>query len=101
MSWAAEHVKKLQAGETVTFKPRGRSMEPIIMDGQEVTVTPVLYGNGVEAGDVVLCKVQGHHYLHLVKRHDAKNHKFLIGNNKGKLNGWIDCAAIYGKRVKP
>lgn len=98
-SWAAEHVERLKAGQTVTFTPRGRSMEPIIRDGQEVTVTPVFFGNSVNVGDVVLCEVKGHHYLHLVKRHDKAEHTFLIGNNKGKLNGWIECTKIFGKLV--
>jgi len=99
MGWATEHILKLQAGETVRFSPRGRSMEPAVRDGQEVTVEPVYSGNGIEPGDVVLCKVKGFEYLHLVKAYDKAAHKFLIGNNKGRVNGWIDCNAIYGKMI--
>lgn len=97
MGWATEHITKLKAGEPVSFRPRGRSMEPIVMDGQEVTVDPVYSGNGVEVGDVVLCKVNGYEYLHLVKRYDKNQHTFQIGNNKGRINGWVGCDALYGK----
>lgn len=97
MGWATEHIKNLQAGETVTFRPRGKSMEPIVKDGQEVTVDPVFYGNGVSKGDVVLCKVRGYEYLHLVIAYDKKQHRFQIGNNKGKVNGWIEAEQIFGR----
>ena len=41
--------------------------------------------------DIVLCKVKGHYYLHLI--HSIKTNKkgssYLIGNNHGHMNGWI------------
>ena len=39
----------------------------------------------VPGGDVVLCKVNGRHYLHLVKAIQGK--RFQIGNNRGRING--------------
>jgi len=33
--------------------------------------------------------------LHLVKEIDGD--RILIGNNLGKINGWIDGAAVIGK----
>ena len=100
MSWATEYIKKLKEGETVTFRPHGRSMEPIVMSGQEVTCEPVSSGNGVSKGDVVLCVVRGSQYLHLVKRHDKKQNQFEIGNNKGRINGWVKPEHIYGRMVR-
>jgi hypothetical protein len=100
VSWATEHIERLQQGETVTFKPRGRSMEPVIKDGQEVTVEPAPYGNGVSKGDVVLCRVGRFDYLHFVKQYDKKQHRFQIGNNKGRINGWIEADFIYGRMVR-
>ncbi len=99
MGWATEHVKMLKTGETVTFSPRGKSMEPLVKDGQQVTVEPVSYGSGVNKGDVVLCKVRGYEYLHLVIGYDKKQHRFQIGNNKGRINGWIEAEQIFGKMV--
>lgn len=64
-----------------------------------MTVEPVFYGNGVSKGDVVLCKVRGYEYLHLIIKHDKKQHRFQIGNNKGKVNGWIEAEQIFGKMV--
>ncbi|MCA9710545.1 MAG: hypothetical protein KDK70_32185 [Myxococcales bacterium] len=52
-------------------------------------------------GDAVLCRVRGRGYLHLVKAvqgHGAAC-RYLIGNNRGGLNGWVPRAAIYGRCV--
>lgn len=96
MGWATDHITKLLAGETVSFRPRGNSMQPKIASGQLCTVEPV-GKHVVEAGDIVLCKVGGNEYLHLVKavRHGGL---YQIGNNKGHINGWT--AKVYGKLVR-
>ncbi|MBN2561976.1 MAG: hypothetical protein JXQ75_13710 [Phycisphaerae bacterium] len=52
----------------------------------------------VEVGDIVLCKVSGNEYLHLVKA--IQGRRFQIGNNRGRINGWITGTSIYGKCVK-
>ena len=49
----------------------------------------------VKKKDIVLCKVKGNHYLHLVKAVGKK--RVLIGNNHGHINGWTKN--IYGKVV--
>lgn len=97
MGWADKIVEQLKKG-AVTFHPRGKSMEPRIMDGQMVTVKPVSHGD-IEVDDVVLCKVGGKQYLHLVKaiRGMGQWKQFQIGNNKGHINGWTN--KIYGKVV--
>ena len=68
-----------------------------IESGQLCTVAPV-EPETVEAGDIVLCKVNGKQYLHLVKAVQGK--RFQIGNNKGHINGWIGENGIFGKLTK-
>ena len=93
MGWAAHHIERLAAGETVSFRPRGNSMTPKISSGDLCTVAPVAVGE-VAVGDIVLCKVSGSDYLHLVKAVGADG-RVLIGNNKGGTNGWT--RAVFGR----
>jgi len=65
MGWASMHIARLRNGETVQFRPRGQSMRGKIDSGQLVTVIPT--PEHLEVGDIVLCKVGGHEYLHLIK----------------------------------
>ncbi len=37
--------------------------------------------------NIVLCKVAGNEYLHIVK--SIENRGYQIGNNRGLINGWI------------
>ena len=97
MGWALGHIAKLKAGETVAFRPRGNSMTGKIESGQLCTVEPAA-PETIQVGDIVLCKVHGSEYLHLVKAIQGK--RFLIGNNKGRINGWITATAIYGRCVR-
>ncbi len=95
MGWATGYIAKLAAGETVQFRPHGQSMRGRIESGQLCTVAPA--PEELEVGDVVLCKVRGREYLHLVKARQGE--RYLIGNNRGKINGWVTRGAIYGKCV--
>jgi phage repressor protein C with HTH and peptisase S24 domain len=91
MGWASTHIERLRNGETVKFRPKGNSMQPKIKSGDLCTVVP--YGD-IQVGNIVLCKVNGHQYLHLVT---AMSHgQYQISNNKGHVNGWISRKAIYG-----
>jgi hypothetical protein len=106
-SWADGHIAALKRGETVSFRPHGRSMEPLIKSGALCTVESVdivVHPSEVKAGDVVLCRVGNAQYLHLVKaiRFAGANRgaELQIGNNKGGVNGWIPPADVYGKLVK-
>ena len=65
MSWAKYHIEKLQNGETVSFRPSGNSMKGKIDSRDLVTVSPDI--ENIEKGDIVLCRVGGYDYLHLVK----------------------------------
>lgn len=98
MGWAAHHIEKLKNGQTVQFRPRGHSMTGRVNDGQLVTVEPVTMASRFTAlavGDVVLCKVNGREYLHLIKA--VKGVQYQIGNNKGFINGWT--TQVFGKVV--
>jgi len=98
MGWATAYIAKLKNGETVQFRPRGHSMKGKIESGQLCTVEPITDFEGLQKGDIVLCKVNGAEYLHLIK---AVNYaRFQIGNNRGRINGWIGTNAIFGKCVK-
>lgn len=101
MGWATQHIAKLQQGETVSFRPRGNSMVGKISSGQLCTVVPLAEADELSKGDIVLCKVKGAQYLHLIKA--TKGARFQIGNNRGGINGWIGRSAIFGKcvRVEP
>jgi hypothetical protein len=64
-----------------------------ISSGQLCTVQP-LADRVIAVGDIVLCRVKGNQYLHLVKAIQAE--RFQIGNNRGGINGWITRRQIYG-----
>ncbi len=99
MAWATQYVGQLQRGETVQFRPRGHSMAGKIESGQLCTVMPAT--GALQVGDIVLCKVNGRQYLHLIKA--IQGERYQIGNNRGHVNGWISRGSIYGKcvRVEP
>ncbi len=93
MSWAAHAKEWLRRGETVQIRPRGHSMTGKVNDGDRVTLAPV-DPDALQVGDVVLVRVHGTDYLHLIKAISAG--RFLIGNNRGGTNGWVGRSAIYG-----
>jgi hypothetical protein len=97
MGWASGHIARLQQGETVSFRPRGHSMKGKIASGQLCTVSPVDPA-ALAVGDIVLCRVRGQEYLHLVKA--IQGARFQIGNNRGGINGWIGPQSVFGKCVK-
>ncbi len=97
MGWATAHIEKLKAGETVSFRPRGNSMSGKIESGQLCTVHPVDVSS-LRVGDIVLCKVNGREYLHLIKA--IQGERFQIGNNRGRINGWVSGNAIFGKCIR-
>ena len=97
MSWAKVAVMQLQQGKTVQVRPRGHSMTGKVNDGDLVTLAPCA-PESLKVGDIVLVKVKGAVYLHLIKAADSKG-RFLIGNNRGGINGWVGPAAVYGIAV--
>ena len=92
----AEH---LRSGEECIVVGYGQSMTPILKSGQAVRMIPVEEDTLLEKGDIVLAKVNGHFYCHLI--HAVKhNRTYLIGNNHKHMNGWVGRNNIYGKVVE-
>lgn len=98
MGWASKWIIKLQNNETVQFRPRGNSMSGKIESGNLCTVEPIKNFLNLKNGDIVLCKVNGNQYLHLISAIDKE--KFQISNNNNFINSWIYKENIYGKLIK-
>jgi hypothetical protein len=93
MNWAQHAIEALGRGETAQVRPRGHSMKGKVPDGALVTLAPCEHAS-LQPGDVVLVRVRGSVYLHLVKA--VNQGRYLIGNNRGGINGWVGPHAIYG-----
>jgi hypothetical protein len=94
MGWASQYIARLKEGETVQFRPRGNSMRGKVESGQLCTVEPVDPA-ALAVGDIVLCKVNGREYLHLIKA--IQGARIQIGNNRGRVNGWITANSVFGR----
>ena len=68
-------------------------MSGIIESGDLVEVMPLTCEPTV--GDVVLCKVHGSQFLHVVRAVQAN--RVQIGNAKGHINGWTPRTQVYGR----
>ena len=89
-------LEKLQNGESFVTSEKGNSMLPLIKSGQEHKLEPISWQD-CKKDDIVYCKVKGNFYTHLVKAVDEKK-GLLIGNNRGKINGWTK--QVYGRVVE-
>lgn len=98
MGWASQYIAALQEGRTISFRPHGSSMIPKIRSGELCTVEPVTDASTIAIGDVVLCRVNGSQYLHLVTAREGD--RVRISNNSGHHNGWAGPQAIFGKLIK-
>jgi len=96
MGWVKDALKEITAGRQVQIRPFGGSMRGRIESGQLVTLAPV-QASDVRVDDVVLVRWQGNYLLHLVK--EIQEGRFLIGNNVGKTNGWVEGDSIVAKVV--
>lgn len=96
MSWVKEAIEGISKGEEVSVRPVGGSMRGKIESGQLVTLKPSVYDE-VEAGDVIFIRWKGNYLLHLLI--EKKDQQLLIGNNLGKINGWIPAAALMAKVI--
>lgn len=94
MHWATHAIEALRRGEMARVRPRGHSMKGKVEDGALVTLAPCEPA-ALRTGDIVLVRVHGHVYVHLIKA--VNGGRFLIGNNRGGVNGWVGPGAIYGK----
>jgi hypothetical protein len=96
MGWVNDARKELAGGRQVQVRPHGGSMRGRIESGQLVTLAPVDPAE-VRAADVVLVEWKGNFLLHLVK--EVRDGQLLIGNNLGKVNGWVPAAAAVGRVI--
>ena len=96
MGWVNDARSELEAGRAVKVRPTGGSMRGRIESGQLVTLAPVDPAD-VQAGDAVMVAWKGGFLLHLVK--EATREFLLIGNNVGRINGWVPRSAVLGKVV--
>lgn len=94
MGWADPHIRVLKQGQEVQFRPSGNSMVGRINSKQLVTVSPDI--SDVKVDDIVLCRVMGRDYLHIVEA--RKEDQYLIRNNRGLTNGWT--RQVYGKCIR-
>lgn len=85
-------IKRIQEGSSVELKEGGNSMTPIIAHREPVTLSPVDTSK-LEKGDIVLAKVRGNYYTHLVSAIEGE--RVQISNNHGKVNGWIHRSKVY------
>ena len=83
----------------MTIKPHGGSMSPLVISGAAVTLEPAAVAE-MSPGDIVLCRVEQQVFLHLVKEVGVgdRSGQVLIGNNRGKLNGWT--SVIFGRATQ-
>ncbi|MFC6022058.1 hypothetical protein ACFP2T_38585 [Plantactinospora solaniradicis] len=89
------HAAGVAQGRVVEFRPSGSSMVPLIRSRQLVTVSPV-DPTKLEVGDIVLVRVAGTTYLHLVSAVNTNTGRVQISNNRGRVNGWTTYARVYG-----
>lgn len=91
--WAVLAIReRLMSGLTVLCHPRGNSMEPLISDGDLVTIGQPTQ---LKVGDIVFCRVKGRYVLHKITA--INNNRYQISNNNNFVNGWVGSYAIFGK----
>lgn len=87
-------IERLAAGERVTLQPSGQSMTPRIKSKQTIVLIPI---DRIQVGDVVLAKVTGKHYIHLLSAIDGD--RVQISNNHGHVNGWTHRTKVFGRVI--
>lgn len=70
-------------------------MVPLIRSRQLVAVAPV-DPSKLAVGDIVLARVAGTVYLHLVSSLDPARKRVQISNNRGHINGWTSHDRVFG-----
>lgn len=98
MGWADRAIEDLREGRQTWIRPRGNSMRPKVLSGARVRVAPISDPSSLTRGEIVLVKVNGNVYLHLVSAVD--NARVQISNNRGRANGWVARSGVYGRAVE-
>ena len=69
-------------------------MTPKVVSGSRVDLAPIHDTTTLKRGDIVLARVKGNVYLHLISALDAR--RVQISNNQGRVNGWTSRDKVYG-----
>ncbi len=99
MSWVKDILESLEKGEDASVRPHGGSMRGRVESGQLVTLKTATFDD-VGVDDIVFIRWKNNYLLHLVleiAEHSVTGNKMLIGNNVGKVNGWVDGSAVLAK----
>ncbi len=96
MGWVKDALKELQDTRVCQIRPIGGSMRGRIESGQLVTLKKI-HADEVEIEDVVFVKWKNNYLLHVAKEISETN--ILIGNNLGKINGWIPKENVIAKVI--
>ncbi|MGW7466952.1 S26 family signal peptidase [Streptomyces xantholiticus] len=70
-------------------------MVPLIRSRAQVVVAPVDLSR-LDLGDIVLARVAGTVYLHLVSSVDLARKRVQISNNGGHVTGWTSYHRVFG-----
>lgn len=97
MSWVKDALEELGKGNPASIRPVGGSMRGRIESGQLVTLKPAIPAE-IEKNDIVFIRWKGNYLLHVVT--DKKDDELQIGNNLGKINGWVPFEALIAKVIK-
>ncbi len=93
MSVWLTRVREMNSKGSITVKCSGNSMTPRIKGKEPITIVKE-YGK-LKKGDIVLCKVNGSFFVHLITAIRGK--QYQISNNHGHVNGWTN--KIFGKVI--
>lgn len=89
-------IEKLNSGGTVTFTPRGKSMLPMLRDGEDVVVLSKPSGR-LHLFDIPFYKrSNGSYVLHRIVNFDADGSYVLCGDNQFDLEHGIKDSDIIG-----
>ena len=89
-------VEKLNSGGTVTFTPKGKSMLPMLRDGEDVVVLSKPHGR-LHLFDIPFYKrSNGAYVLHRIVNFDADGSYVLCGDNQFDLEHGIKDSDIIG-----
>lgn len=92
-----ETADRLASGETCIVIGYGNSMTPKLKSGEAVIMEPVTDETDLRKDDIVLVKVNGRYYCHLISA--IRGRSYQISNNHKHVNGWVSRKNIFGRMV--
>jgi hypothetical protein len=96
-------IEHLARGRSIRFAPVGKSMAPLLQEGDEVIIHPLSDAPLRGAGDIVLCTVEDKVLLHRILFVEVPASGppplYHIANAAGRENGAIPVEQIHGRCV--